>query len=224
VPNRNKKHHRNYYQIKSQTSPQKKGFGGGAGGDFTSGESTEKRTTTTEKKQICYDSTQRKQIQPKRKRIQTKRKQIRQKRKQIDPNQHLMCPRSSAVGAAEYQPGRSGPPTRRGGRPTTRSTTAPTPPVTQRERSTGEGGGKGNRGREAPYIGEGFRWGEEEEKGGKTFPSAREPARAGEIARHRPQILPPGRGTGLALEKRRGECAVGCRRERRICGGLAALQ
>jgi hypothetical protein len=171
VPNHNKKHHRNYYQIESQTSPQKKGFGGGAGGDFTSGESTEKRTTTTEKKQICYDSTQRKQIQPKRKRIQTKRKQIqpkrkriqtkrkqiRQKRKQIDPNQHLTYPRSPAGGAAEYQPGRFGPPTRRGGRPMTRSTTAPTPPVTQRERSPGEGGGKGNRGREAPYIGEGFR-------------------------------------------------------------------
>jgi hypothetical protein len=157
VRNHNKKHHRNYYQIESQTSLQKKGFGGGAGGDFTSGESTEKRTTTTEKKQICYDSTQRKQIQPKRKRIQTKRKQIRQKRKQIDPNQHLTCPRSPAGGAAEYQPGRFGPPTWRGGRPMTRSTTAPTPPVTQRERSTGEGGGKGNRGREAPYIGEGFR-------------------------------------------------------------------
>jgi hypothetical protein len=57
-------------------------LGGGAGRDFTSGESKEKRTTTTEKKQICYDSTQRKQIQP-------KRKQIEMKRKQIDPNQHL---------------------------------------------------------------------------------------------------------------------------------------
>jgi hypothetical protein len=62
-------------KLKEKHHRKKKGFGGGAGGDFTSGESTEKRTTMTEKKQICYDSTQRKQIQPKRKQIQMKRKQ-----------------------------------------------------------------------------------------------------------------------------------------------------
>jgi hypothetical protein len=69
----------------------------------------------------------------------------------------------------------------------TRSTTALTPPVTRRERSTGEGGGKGNRVREAPYIGEGFRWGEEEEKGGRTFS---ESARACQGWQNRP-ALPP---------------------------------